>query len=221
MPSPPLQRPSALTLPLSGRLPCGSFPFGVLPAPGSHIHPKNTNFWVTLPSQRFDALKALLHLAPSGHISCRIHPWGFPLGTFFTRRSRQPYGCLALMWFTSLVGSAPLTCRTVPLGVTYHAPVNLYRTAVSASSTPRLCPLRIPVIIAPLVRLGNDPRPSLGLFLIRVCSPFAGDGPSNQSLMCFIPGAHAKPSIALQSVASEWHGRSLSSSPSLPRSLTF
>lgn len=221
MPSPPLQRPSALTLPLSGRLPCGFFPFGVLPAPGSHLHPRNSKNWVTLPSQRFNALKALLRLTPPGSISRRVHPWGFPSGTFLIRRLRQPYGYLALLQFTSRVGSAPFTCRTVPLGVTYSAPVNLCRATVPASSTPGLCPLRMPVIATSWVRLSNDPRPSLGLFLIRVCSPLAGDAPSNQSLMCSIPDAHAKPGTALQSLASEWPGRAPSSSPPLPRFITF
>lgn len=148
-------------------------------------------------------------------------PLGFPLGDLphpkITAALQSP--CPPAVH--SLVGSAPLTCRTVPLGVTYRAPVNLYRAAVPVSSAPGPCPLRMPVIVASWFRLGNDPRPSLGLFLIRVCSPFAGDAPSNQSLTCFVPGAHAKPGTAPQSLASEWHGRALSSSPPLPRFITF
>jgi hypothetical protein len=58
-------------------LPCGSFPFGVLPVVGSHLLPRPTIPWVTLPSQRFARSQGFSPPATCRPYFMPVPPMGF------------------------------------------------------------------------------------------------------------------------------------------------
>jgi hypothetical protein len=87
-----------------GSLPCGFLPFDVFPDGGSHS-PRDPDPWFRYLLSVSHALEVLLRSHPAGLVSCRSRPWGFPSGSFSTRRAVHPLGCRTLLW---LVRKPPL-----------------------------------------------------------------------------------------------------------------
>jgi hypothetical protein len=151
--------------PLRGFLPCGSFPFGVFPVPGSYSS-RGVPILGYVPSQRFArsqgffsarGLPALLHAGPALGVS--------PFRVEFTRRAVRPLGRRC----PPGVGSSPSYRPGFRgffglLGIPVRASVARKETAPPAASpSSGLCSLRVSVSPAGvLCRAGDrDPR---GLF---------------------------------------------------------
>jgi hypothetical protein len=74
--------------PADNCLPCGLFPFSVLPATGSHLSPEACFPRVTVPSQRFPRSQGLSPPATCRPYFMPVPPLGFfPSGSFDSRRA--------------------------------------------------------------------------------------------------------------------------------------
>jgi hypothetical protein len=88
-------------------LPCGFFPFDVFPTMGSHLPPRFTTSWVTVPSQRFSRSQGFFPPVACRPYFMPVPPLGFsPSGSFCSRRGFALSSHPTLLWLAFLPATA-------------------------------------------------------------------------------------------------------------------